>query len=156
MQVDAYDSNDVGQLKGARVVILQAKWHDDLTSIMTKKCSETLQKAGVESIDVHITPGSLEIPLAAKWVAESKPDAIICFGIIVKGDTYHFDMLMHMCGEGMMDVSLKSGIPVLNEILPVDDIAHAQARAGDNDQNKGIEAALAAVEMIQLRRKINL
>ena len=154
MQVTNYDSSQIASIDNAKVVILQAKWHGDLTDMLSQKCCATLREAGVNDIAVHAVPGSLEIPLAAKLIAKTKPDAIICFGIIIKGETHHFEMIANMCATGIMQVMLEHELPIINEILPVYKLADAAARAGNNQQNKGIEAALAAIEMIRLQRNL--
>jgi 6,7-dimethyl-8-ribityllumazine synthase len=80
-------------------------------------------------------------------------EAIIVFGIIVKGDTYHFDMVKNLCMSGLERVMFECDIPIINEIIPVDSLEYIKARAGDNDKNKGIEAGKAAVEIIDWRRR---
>ena len=81
-------------------------------------------------------------------------DAVICFGVIVKGETLHFEMISNECMRGLGNVMLQYRRPVIVEILPVFEMAHAQARAADDEFNKGYEAAAAAIEMIAWRRSI--
>ncbi len=103
-------------------------------------------------------PGSLELPLAAADLLASDAagdlDAVICFGVIVKGETLHFEMITSECMRGLGAVSLQYRRPVVVEVLPVFDIEHARARAGDDEFNKGYEAAAAAIEMIHWRRSV--
>lgn len=141
-------------IDGASIAILQSKWHRDLTDSMTAKCIEVLKELGASEPEVHIVPGSLELPLAAQRLCrvQRKFDAMIAFGIIVKGDTYHFEMITHECMRGLGQVMLQEDMPIVVEVLPVLDIEHAKARAGNDEFNKGIEAAVAAAETIAWRR----
>ena len=152
LSVDAAPSID-----GARVVLLKSKWHADLVESMASKCRELLQAWGCSAVIEHTLPGSLEMPLAAQSVLKhgaDPVDAIVCLGIIVKGDTYHFEMISDEVIRGLGQVALAFDTPIIVEVLPVYDIQHARDRAGDNEFNKGIEAALAAAEMIAWRRRL--
>ena len=109
-------------------------------------------------MEVHTLPGSLELPLAARDLLAMDTagaiDAVICFGVIVKGETLHFEMISEECMRGLAGVMHEFRRPVIVEVLPVLDIEHARARAADDEFNKGFEAAAAAVEMIAWRRGI--
>ncbi len=122
---------------------------------MERKCREILTAAGCALIETHVVPGCLEIPLAARWLKQRTPglDAIVVFGVILKGDTYHFEMVKNLCMSGLERVMFECDVPIINEVLPVDRIEYAAERAADDHKNKGIEAALAAVEIIEWRRK---
>ncbi len=123
---------------------------------MTEACIRVLAQAGYTKIDVHTLPGSLEVPLAARdLLAEDSAghiDAVICFGVIVKGDTLHFEMISQESMRGLGAVMHEFRRPVIVEILPVFTEQQAIDRASDDDFNKGIEAAVAAIEMIAWRR----
>jgi 6,7-dimethyl-8-ribityllumazine synthase len=140
---------------GAKVAIIQSKWYGDISQSMTTRCLEVLRFAGCEEPQVHVLPGCLEIPLAARRLAKRDPklEAIIVFGVILKGDTYHFDIVKDLCMGGLERVQFECDIPIINEVLPVDKIEDAYRRAGDNDSNKGLEAGIAAVEIIEWRRR---
>jgi len=100
-------------------------------------------------------PGSWEIPLIAQTVAKTKKyDAIVAFGVIIKGDTYHFDMIANECTRALMQLSLDYSIPVAIEVLAVNNLKQAQERASQNEQNKGIEGALAALKTLQTLHNI--
>jgi 6,7-dimethyl-8-ribityllumazine synthase len=145
------------RIDGARVVLLKSKWHSDLVESMAAKCRELLLAWGCSAVVEHTLPGSLEMPLAAQMVLKHSTgavDAIVCLGIIVKGDTYHFEMISDEVIRGLGQVGLAFDRPIIVEVLPVYDIQHAKDRAGDNEFNKGIEAALAAAEMIAWRRQL--
>tara|TARA_B100000242_G_scaffold291797_1_gene265773 strand:+ start:641 stop:1024 length:384 start_codon:yes stop_codon:yes gene_type:complete len=123
---------------------------------MTEACTRVLAQAGYTKIDVHTLPGSLEVPLAARdLLAEDSAghiDAVICFGVIIKGDTLHFEMISQESMRGLGAVMHEFRRPVIVEILPVFTEQQAIDRASDDDFNKGIEAAVAAIEMIAWRR----
>jgi 6,7-dimethyl-8-ribityllumazine synthase len=125
---------------------------------MAEACDGVLRQAGYSDIQQHTLPGSLEIPLAARdLLAEDTAreiDAVICFGVIVKGDTLHFEMISEESMRGLGQVMHEFCRPVLVEILPVFDIQQAIDRCSDDEFNKGIEAAVAAIEMIHWRRGV--
>ena len=125
---------------------------------MAQACDGVLRQAGYSDIQQHTLPGSLEIPLAARDLlaedATQRIDAIICFGVIVKGDTLHFEMISQESVRGLGQVMHEFRRPVLVEILPVFDIQQAIDRCSDDEFNKGIEAAVAAIEMIHWRRGV--
>jgi len=141
-----------------RIAILQSKWYPEIVTSMSRTCEQVLRDVGFERVEIHTLPGSLELPLAAAdLLATDKTgeiDAVICFGVILKGETLHFEMITNECMRGLGAVSLQYRRPVVVEVLPVLDIAHARARAADDEYNKGIEAAAAAVEMIHWRRSV--
>ncbi len=148
-----YSTENLPKIEGTKVAILQSKWHSDETNLMVEKCVEILGAAGATS-ELHVLPGSLELPLAADRLAKSKTfDAIVCFGVIMKGETYHFDLILNMIEQGFVRAMHDNDIPILIEVLPVTSIEQVIARGGDNDNNKGIEAALAAIEIIKWRRE---
>lgn len=136
------------------VAILRSKWYSDIVGALHAKCVAVLSSKGVDRIESHTLPGSFEFPYAANELvhAPRKPDAIICLGVVLKGDTYHFEMIVDECVRGLGAVSRAARVPVINEVLPVTDIAQAEARAANDPFNKGIEAAAAAIEIIHWRR----
>lgn len=151
----AYSTTDLPTVEGARVAVLMSKWHREHSERMSTRCCALLREAGCLEPDVHVLPGCIELPLAALRIANSvpRPEAIIVFGVILKGDTYHFDMVMQLFMSGIQQVMFQVDIPIINEVLPVDSLDDVVARSGDDEKNKGIEAALAAVEIIDWRRK---
>ena len=137
-----------------RVVILRSKWYADIVAGLHAKCFEVLTAKGVDDVVTHTLPGSFEFPFAANELVntQGRLDAIICLGVVLKGDTYHFEMIVDECVRGLGAVSRAARVPIINEVLPVTDIAQAESRARDDEFNKGIEAAAAAVEIIHWRR----
>lgn len=153
----AHAVQQLPHITGARVVIIQAKWHREYSDVMVAKCCDILRRAGVETPEIHVLPGSLELPFAANQLAQTKPkpDAIIAFGIILKGDTDHYDVVRDQCHSGLMQVMLANDLPIIMEIIPASNIELIKARAGDDEFNKGIEAGLAAVEIIAWRKSVD-
>ena len=136
------------------VAILRSKWYAEIVDALYAKCVAVLSAKGVDRIDSHTLPGSFELPYAANEIVRAgpPPEAIICLGVVLKGDTYHFEMIVDECVRGLGEVSRAARVPIINEVLPVTDIAQARSRAADDAYNKGIEAAAAAIEIIHWRR----
>lgn len=138
--------------KGIKIAIIRPTYHGPLNDNLEKYCIATLLENGVKdsNIQTFLVPGSWELPLMVQSVAESKKfDAIIVFGIIVKGETYHFDMIANEVSTALMQLGLEHSIPVILEVLAVYDIKDAKVRAGNDEFNKGIEAAGAALKMLE-------
>ena len=142
---------------GLRIALVVGNYYPEIIKGMENSCIDYLIESGVkkENIDVFYAPGSWEIPVIAKHVAKTKKyDGIAAFGVIVKGDSYHFDLLANECARGLMNVSLEFEIPIANEVLAVSNIEDAKKRAfGEN--SKGIEAAIAILESILSLEKVN-
>lgn len=116
---------------------------------------EALKEVSVDdkAIEVYRVPGSFELPLCAlKAAASKKFDAIICLGIVIRGETPHFDFVAGEAARGITDVSLKTGVPVMFGVITANTVEQANARAGAKQDNKGYEAAMAAVEVVNLYR----
>ena len=141
-----------------RIAILCSKWYPELVGAMADACQSVLAEHGYQQIEQHTLPGSLELPLAARDLltedVDRNIDAVICFGVIVKGDTLHFEMISEACMNGLNDVMAEFARPVIVEVLPVFDIKQAEERAADDEFNKGIEAAVAAIEMVAWRQSL--
>jgi 6,7-dimethyl-8-ribityllumazine synthase len=145
------------QTKNFKIAIVKTDYYIENISLLEKYAVSTLVKNGVQKdkIKSFIAPGSWEIPLLAQKIAQSKKfDAIIAFGIIVKGETYHFKMIANECSHALMQISLNYNIPIAIEILAVFDKKQAEERAGDNNLNKGIEGAIAVLKTLLEINKI--
>ena len=145
------DKGSAGELigEGLRIGIVRARFNDALTSKLAQACMAELERLDVDETDVrHVTvPGALEIPVALKAMADSGSfDALIALGCIIRGQTYHFELVANESGAGVTRVSLDHLLPIANAILTVEDEAQAWARA----ETKGREAARVAVEMANL------
>lgn len=140
-----------------KVAIVSSQFRKEVSDNLEKHCLATFKKKGVKPSEIKIfrVPGSLEIPLIVKRLAKSKKyDAIITFGAIVKGKTYHFEQIANECIRGCMDVSWQYEIPVIFEVWAVYDLQDAIERATRKQDNKGVEAAETALEMIKLMKKL--
>ena len=145
------DQGDAGEFigEGLRIGIVQARFNDALTSKLAQACLTELERLEVHATDIKhvIVPGALEIPLALKAMAESGDfDALVALGCIIRGETYHFELVANESGAGVTRVSLDHQVPIANAILTVENEAQAWARAED----KGRDAARVAVEMANL------
>ena len=140
--------------EGLSIGIVRARFNDDLTSALAQACIVELLALGVEEGDIrHVTvPGALEVPVALKAMADSGDyDALVALGCIIRGETYHFELVANESGAGVTRVALDHGIPVANAILTVENEAQAWARAED----KGRDAARVAVEMANLMEELS-
>ena len=132
-----------------RVGIVQARFNDDVTAVMAQSCKKALLEQGVLAKHIeHVTvPGALEVAVALQAMADSdRFDALIALGCIIRGETYHFELVANESGAGVSRVSLDHHLPVANAILTVENMAQAQARMHD----KAVEAAHVAIEMANL------
>ena len=135
--------------EGLSIGIVRARFNDELTSALAQACITELRALGVDEGDIrHVTvPGALEVPVALKALAETGDhDALVALGCIIRGETYHFELVANESGAGVTRVALDGGLPIANAILTVEDEAQAWARAED----KGRDAARVAVEMANL------
>jgi 6,7-dimethyl-8-ribityllumazine synthase len=148
-----FDKNEV---KGYRIAIVRTDYHETFVTSLEKHAINTLITNGIEKKNIQsiIVPGAWEIPLAVKKIADSKKfDAIITFGVVLKGDTLHFEMIANEVGRALMQLSLEFGIPVALEVLAVFDLKQAEERTKNDDTNKGIEAATAVLKtLIELKK----
>jgi 6,7-dimethyl-8-ribityllumazine synthase len=133
-----------------RLGIVASRFNEALSAPLLERAKAEAAKLGLHAVEVHSVPGALEIPLALQWLAQSgRFDCLAAIGCVVRGDTYHFEIVANESARGVMDVALEFGIPVANGILTTDTEAQAQARL-----DKGAEAVRVAVEMARLRAGI--
>lgn len=143
--------------KGMRIAIVAARFNHFVVDKLLAGAVETLNAAGIsgQDLDVVRVPGAFEIPLAAKKLAAGKSyDAVITLGAVIRGGTPHFDYVCSECARGVTEAALETGVPVLFGVLTCDDMEQATDRAGGKHGNKGADAALAAIEMTDLLRKL--
>ena len=141
----------------ARFAILASRWNPRITDALVESARATLRSNGVVDamVDVVRVPGAWELPMVARDLAHAgRHIAVIALGCVVRGDTRHYEQVADGASEGLMRVALDTGVPVLNGVLAVEKFEDALARAGGNHGNKGEECALAAIEMVDLRRKL--
>jgi 6,7-dimethyl-8-ribityllumazine synthase len=142
---------------GMRLAIVASRFNGDVSRLLLNGARDELGQHGLDpdSVPVVWVPGSFEIPLAAKRLAESgELDAVICLGTVIRGGTPHFEYVAAACTSGISRVTLDTGIPIAFGVLTTDDLDQALARAGGTEGNKGAEAAATAVEMVDLLRRL--
>jgi 6,7-dimethyl-8-ribityllumazine synthase len=140
-----------------KFAVVCAQFNSVITDVLLAGALDALKRSGAaeEAIEIVKVPGSWELPLAAKTIAElKKPDAIIALGAVIRGDTPHFDYVAGEAARGLAAVQLQTGIPVAFGVLTTDTIEQANDRAGGKHGNKGYDAAITAIEMAGLIRRL--
>ena len=143
--------------QGARFAIVAGRFNSFIVDHLINGAVDTLVRHGVEAktIDVIQTPGAFEIPLAAQRLAATKQyDGIVALGCVIRGATPHFDYVAGECAKGIAAVALKFDMPISFGVLTVDSIDQAVERAGTKAGNKGAEAAMSALEMVSLLKRL--
>lgn len=145
--------------QGMRLAIIASRFNSFIVEQLELGALDAIKRHGgdLASVDIYKTPGAYELPMIADKVAQSpkRYDAIIALGAVIRGSTPHFDYVANECVKGLAHVSLSRGLPVIFGVLTVDTIEQAIERAGTKAGNKGAEAALAAIEMVDLLRKVD-
>ncbi len=140
----------------ARFALAVGRFYEDLADRLVAGAREELEAAGVSEIDVFDVPGAFELPLAAKYAAQSGRYAgVVCLGAVIRGETSHYD---HVCAEaarGIAQVSLDTGVPCAFGVLTVETMEQALARAGGNKRHQGRDAARATLAMAALRERLD-
>jgi 6,7-dimethyl-8-ribityllumazine synthase len=150
------DSDAAGDLSGAglRVGIVVGRFNREIGEALLASCSAALARHGVRASDTRVVtvPGALEVPLALQKMANTgKYDALIALGAVIRGETYHFEIVSNESASGITTVALDTGVPVANGILTTDNEAQARERVGQ----KGADCAAAAVEMARLLKRLD-
>jgi 6,7-dimethyl-8-ribityllumazine synthase len=141
----------------AKIAIVVGRFNGFIVESLLSAALDTLQRAGINPKDITVShvPGALEIPLVVqKYASGGKHDAVIALGAVIRGATPHFDLVAGESAKALSSLSLAHSIPVMNAILTTDTIEQAIERAGTKAGNKGADAAMGAMEMISLMRKI--
>jgi 6,7-dimethyl-8-ribityllumazine synthase len=142
---------------GLRVAIVVSKYHDFVTDRLQGGSLAALDAAGVarDGITIVRVPGSFELPSAARHAAEGgRYDAVVCLGCLIKGETPHFEVIASAVAHGLTAAAAATGVPMTFGVLTTNSVEEALARAGDGPDNKGWEAAAAAVEMATVIRQL--
>jgi 6,7-dimethyl-8-ribityllumazine synthase len=137
--------------RGRRIAIVVSRFNELVTKKLLAGCQEALAEygCGPEHQTVAWVPGSFELPFLAQKLAETgRYQALICLGAVIRGETYHFELVAQGAAQGIQAVALKTGIPVVMGVITTENLEQALARAGTRSGNKGWEAALTALEMI--------
>lgn len=140
-----------------RFAAVVARFNERITSALLAGCRKALAKYEVteDRLEVHYVPGAFELPATARLLADSgRYAAVICLGCVIRGATDHYVYVAGQAAAGVMQASLSTGVPVIFGVLTTDNEAQALERAGPDEQNKGAEAALAAIEMANLYARI--
>lgn len=151
--LSSYNPAGVPFSRGKRIGISLAVWNEEVTGKLHQGATETLIKHGVKKEDIITfrVPGSFELPLGAQRLMEEEGvDAVICLGCVVQGETRHFDFICQGVTRGIMDLNLKFGKPVIFGVLTTENQGQALDRAGGKHGNKGTEAAVTALQMLNL------
>lgn len=144
--------------RGLKFAIVVSRFNEFITSKLLGGALDTLKRHETkeEDIDTVWVPGAFEIPLLAKTLASSgKYDAVICLGAVIRGSTTHYDYVCNEVSKGVAQVSLNTGVPTIFGVVTTENIEQAIERAGTKAGNKGSDAAVSAMEMANLMRKVN-
>ncbi len=147
------DSHLDQSVSGLRIAVVCSRFNSGVTEQLLQGALRALSKAGVHKEDIAIAhvPGAFEIPLIAKRIAETlRPDAIVCLGCLIKGETMHFEYISSATFQGIQKASLETGVPMALGVITTLTEEQALMRAGEGQNNKGWEAARAAIEMTNL------
>jgi 6,7-dimethyl-8-ribityllumazine synthase len=138
-----------------RYAIAVGRFYEDLAERLVAGARAGLEEAGAEGIDVFDVPGAFELPLAAKYAAESgRYDGVACLGAVIRGETDHYDFVCAEAARGIQDVQLRTGVPCAFGVLTVENMDQALARTGGGRRDQGRHAAEAVVRMAELRREL--
>ena len=143
--------------EGFRFAIVASRWNDFLTSKLVEGAVDALESAGAAETDVEVfmVPGAFELPLAVLKAAQSgRFDAVVAIGVVIRGETPHFDYVAGEAAKGVSHASLETGVPVMFGVVTTDTVEQAMNRSGLKAGNKGYEAAMAAIEVANLYRSL--
>lgn len=144
--------------EGFRFAIVTSRWNDFLTSRLVEGALDALERLGADekSIEIFKVPGSFELPLTALKVADSgRFDAVIGIGTVIRGETPHFEYVAGEAAKGLAQASMQTGVPVLFGVVTADTLEQAINRTGVKAGNKGFEAAMSAVEIVNLYKELD-
>ena len=153
--------NSPSQVSGndGRYIIVTTRWNTDIVDGLLRGARQALNNAGITGDQIHVVqvPGAFEIPLACQAAATRENcDAVIALGAVIRGGTPHFEYVAGECTRGIGQVALQTGKPIAFGVLTVDSLEQALERSADDEENKGAEAAMSAVEMVSLLRSLSV
>ncbi len=152
-----HDSNSIPNAKKMRFGIVVSEWNSEITEALFDACYNSLIEHGADKKNIikNYVPGSFELTLGAQFLAADKNiDAVICLGCVIQGETRHFDFICDAVANGITNVSLKYNKPVIFGVLTPNTQKQAWERSGGKHGNKGVEAAVTAIKMVELQRTI--
>jgi 6,7-dimethyl-8-ribityllumazine synthase len=153
--------NSASQVSGndGRYIIVTTRWNTEIVDGLLRGARQALNNAGITGDQIHVVqvPGAFEIPLACQAAATREDcDAVIALGAVIRGGTPHFEYVAGECTRGIGQVALQTGKPVAFGVLTVDSLEQALERSADDEENKGAEAAMSAVEMVSVLRSLSV
>lgn len=138
-----------------RFALVVGRFYADLAEKLVAGATAELEQHGAETVDVYDVPGAFELPLAAKYAAESgRYDAIVALGAVIRGETDHYDFVCAEAARGIQDVQLETGVPCAFGVITCDNMEQALARAGGGKRDQGRNAALTVARMALLKRQL--
>lgn len=153
-----YDPTQVPSGKDYTIGIAVAEWNSEITHALAQGALETLRQHDVkeDNIKLYHVPGSFELTTAADLMLtnDKKMDAVICIGCVIQGETRHFDFICEAVSQGVTNVSIKHGKPVIFSLLTTNDMQQAKDRAGGKHGNKGVEGAVTALKMVAFQKQL--
>jgi 6,7-dimethyl-8-ribityllumazine synthase len=155
--LSSFNSETIPSAEGMRFGIVVSEWNTEITEALYEGARSTLLKFGASEYDVvrRNVPGSYELTLGAQLMAERKEfDAIICIGVVIQGETKHFDFICGAVGQGLTNLNIKYNLPVIFGVLTPNTMQQALDRAGGVHGNKGDEAAITAIKMAALKKEL--
>ncbi|MCB0633104.1 MAG: 6,7-dimethyl-8-ribityllumazine synthase [Saprospiraceae bacterium] len=156
--LSAYDEKSIPSAEEMSFGIIVSEWNADITHALYDGCYDTLVKHGAKPDAIHTVqvPGAFELPSAAKMVAAyHNPDAVICIGCVIKGETKHDEYINNAVATGLANLGMALGKPIIYGVLTPNDEEQAKDRAGGKHGNKGVEAAVTALRMAGLRKELS-
>lgn len=146
-------SIEIKKFPKAKIMIISASWHLDICNDLVAGARRALEQAEVGNIQVQYVPGSFELPLAAQYAFDAGFDAVVAVGLVLKGETPHFEYVCQGVTQGVMDVSLKYGKSIGYGVLMCNDLDQAIARSGraGSKEDKGYDSAIAVLELLNLK-----
>jgi 6,7-dimethyl-8-ribityllumazine synthase len=150
---------ETSDIKGARILVVEARYYDDIADLLLAGAMNELKAAGAE-VELISVPGSLEIPIAVALALDAamkkrRPyDGVVALGCVIRGDTIHFEIVSNESARGLMDLAISRNVPIGNGIITVNTEAQAFARARTEEQDKGGDAARAALALMRLKRPL--
>lgn len=154
--LSSYDESTMPDAKGWKIGIVVAEWNADITHALYEGCFDVLRKHGVLEQDIVTAqvPGTFELPVGARILlqAHADLDAVVCIGCVIKGETSHNEYINHSVAQGLINLSLTSGKACIFGVLTPNDEQQALDRAGGIHGNKGIEAGVTALRMVELKK----
>jgi 6,7-dimethyl-8-ribityllumazine synthase len=149
--LSAHTPEDIPNAEDKIFGIVVSEWNTEITDALLQGALDVLKKANVLQKNIHISyvPGTFELPYGAlKTINRHSPDAVICLGCVIQGETRHFDFICQAAANGIMNVGLQQGIPVIFGVLTTNNLEQAKDRSGGKHGNKGFEAGLTALKLV--------